>query len=599
MVNPIWNAAQATPVTNPFDFSLKWGNGGVPVGQAAQLPFASTDYSAPIVDQIANNPLVTTQISEPVAPVDTGGDFNISLVNNSSNDSALGGPYGGLGFGPDGGVTMGTGNAPNTLLNVPVIGQTGTREDRQVGETSWDGTYEDVIDVRNEIAADPDHKYNSLLPPPAPPPGSPNTGHVEAAQEKYKEVLADPDIPNDVKAALNPAFNPEIAEAHQNKSVGVGNPDWGLGLIGTTKKAKNVLSEDAHNVLSQDIARNADLAEQGGHQSALGAATMLAAGVSNVGGKYNQSGDNAGLPDDFLIVGSSDGSQEVWGPNGQVYNSIEEAKSDVPNVGAQAAANVAKAGGQLHDVRKVATASGLSPKQAALIYEQNKGETGSERREQAERNRIAAEKKAAEQAAAAKRQAHLDSLSKEDAALYVVDEALQGKAGTKEAIYAARNAGLNVAGGSLRKKSNSELSRILEDIKKNNASAPPPPPQPVAQPAPQQAVEQRRAQQIAAQQEASRVAELTRVREENLRQQQAAAAQQKANAQEAATKEQAAAALASGNAGDMKTAIYAARKAGLVPNSGSLRKKSNSELKRILNQLNMNEGGYVNPLIAR
>ena len=286
-------------------------------------------------------------------------------------------------------------------------------------------------------------------------------------------------------AAANPAFNPEIAEANRNNQIGVGN----IGPIGLTKTAENIQTKDAERVLQQDLANQVSDADRGGHQSAILGNTLTASGIRNVGGSYAQGGDNQGLPSDYLVVGSSDGSQEVWGPDGKTYSSVEEAKANIPNAEKDKAKaqveNLVKSGASGTQVSQAAFKAGLDASDRAALTAKALSNQGPSRREQAEINRRAAEAKAAEEKAAAERQAHLDTLTQPEQHKFKAEEAIaSGDAGDmKSTIYELRKAGVIPATGSLKKKSNSELKRILEGVQ----VAPPPvapPPQPVAQAAP-------------------------------------------------------------------------------------------------------------------
>ena len=65
------------------------------------------------------------------------------------------------------------------------------------------------------------------------------------------------------------------------------------------------------------------------------------------------------MPDDYLIVGSSDGSSEVWGPAGKTYSSVEEAKADIPNAAKEKA---------VADLTAAAKSGKLTGSQACLLY---------------------------------------------------------------------------------------------------------------------------------------------------------------------------------------------------------------------------------------
>ena len=93
-----------------------------------------------VVDGIVPEVPVVTQV-----PTDTGGSTTVPLttsVPTYTGDS-------GFGFGPEGGVQSGTGNAPGTLFNIPVPGQGIDR--RAVSNEEHGFTTEDVLDARAKL----------------------------------------------------------------------------------------------------------------------------------------------------------------------------------------------------------------------------------------------------------------------------------------------------------------------------------------------------------------------------------------------------------------------------------------------------------------
>ena len=103
-----------------------------------------------------------------------------------------------------------------TWLDVGVPFQGIKRKGIEEGETSYGGTYEDVINKRNEIASNPEYPLYSSLPPAAAAPGADQaTGHavVTQAEQNYADVLGNPNIDPLTKAALNPNFNAELPDS--------------------------------------------------------------------------------------------------------------------------------------------------------------------------------------------------------------------------------------------------------------------------------------------------------------------------------------------------------------------------------------------------
>ena len=231
--------------------------------------------------------------------------------------------------------------------------------------TSWGGGVEDVIEARETLP-------EQYVPPPAPAPGTPKEeAHqvVEDSFETFGEALNDPDLAPEQVAAANPAFNPEVAIEHGNNQIEIANPTTGesytidnkdlnsvdanvaldstysagvddFGFIdpfggtpnvgGGTEGVKNkviekAISEGSTPAEAEKKGNEAKKAAERKQYEILGN-SVLAAGVSNIGGKFNQSGENQGLKDDWLVVGDSKGGQEVWAPDGKTYESVEAAK---------------------------------------------------------------------------------------------------------------------------------------------------------------------------------------------------------------------------------------------------------------------------------
>ena len=493
-------------------------------------------------------------------------------------------------------------------LNVGVPGQEWSRKNVQRDEHGF--TTEEVLEAREKLDAG-EILEGFTAPPPVSAPGtSKEAAHanVEQAFNNYGDVLST--VPTDgsatkeqrvAAAAANPGFNPEVANTYAEKAIPVGSLPGTAGLVGLTKEAENIQTKDAERVLSQDIAADRD--NRGAKQNALGAATMLSAGVTGLDGKFNQSGDNQGLPDDYLVVGSSDGSSEVWGPDGKTYSSVEEAKADVPNAAKEKAVadlTAAAKSGKLSasQASQAAFKAGVSAADRAKITAQAQASAGPSRREQNEINARNAAKKAAEAQAAADRQAHLDTLSAPEQHHFKAQEAIEsGDSGDlKTTIYDLQRSGVLGPQGSLRKKSDSQLKAILAQVQ---AAPPPvqapPPPQPVAQAAPAPVAPAAPAQttaQRAAAMQAQAAATAAKAAQYQAPQPVAQVTPVPAPPPPAPTpapppapsvsSQAAANAIASGDSGDMKTAIYELQRAGVIPKSGSLRKKSKAQLTAIL-----------------
>ena len=458
--------------------------------------------------------------------------------------------------------------------------------------TSWGGGVEDVIEARESLPEE-------YVPPPAPAPGTPKEeAHqvVEDSFETFGEALNDPNLAPEEVAAANPAFNPEVAIEHGNNQIEITNPTTGesynidnkdlnsvdanvaldstysagvddFGFIdpfggtpnvgGGTEGVKNKVIEKA--IAAGDSKAEAEkkgneakkAAER--KQSEILGKSILAAGVSNVGGKFNQSGENQGLKDDWLVVGDSKGGQEVWAPDGKTYESVEAAK---------------KAGGS-KDKKKEPSKRDQALKRAAQIAKEM-SDRGPSRREQNEINaraRAAAEAKAK---AAAERQAHLDTLTPEGQKQFKANEAINSRdRGDLKTIM--REMGI-------RYKKDDSSSKLISKLKAGMAKRPAPPPAPpptnvAPPPRPQVEVTPQREIPPPPQPQVTPAPVAPTPPPPP-----APAPEPVKTAPPAVAK-----AEASGSSGDLKTAIYALRKQG-AKSTGSLRKKSKSELQRMLAQ---------------
>lgn len=96
----------------------------------------------------------------------------------------------------------------------------------------------------------------------------------------------------------------------------------------------NVLNNDNYSpeeVAALNPSYNAGLAEANqpgmfdSPDNSSGRSTLSEAGIRNVGGSFAQDGDNYGLPMDYMVVNSSDGSSQVFGPDNTVFDSIVDA----------------------------------------------------------------------------------------------------------------------------------------------------------------------------------------------------------------------------------------------------------------------------------
>ena len=332
------------------------------------MPGEYGDYApAPIpVPEVTEVPVETkTKDSNPTSntPIDTGS----SLGDPSKIPSSV------------------PGNE-DALFNIPVPFQEISRKGVQRDEHGF--TTEEVRDARDILDAG-EEVGGFTAPPKASTPGtSKEDAHenVESAFENYGEVLSA--VPNDGSAtkeqrvgaaAANPGYNPGVQDAYAEKVVPVGSLPGTAGLVGLTKEAENIQTKDAERVLQQDIAADRD--NRGTKQNALGAATALSAGITGLDGKFNQDGDNAGLPDDYLIVGSSDGTQEVWAPDGKTYSSVDEAKADIPNAAKEKAVadlTAAAKSGKLtgSQASQAAFKAGVDPADRARITAQAQASQG-------------------------------------------------------------------------------------------------------------------------------------------------------------------------------------------------------------------------------
>ena len=467
------------------------------------------------------------------------------------------------------------------------------QSDKAAG-TSWGGGVDEVIAAREELPPE-------LTPPPAPAPGtSQEEAHqvVEESFENFGDILNDPEVSNVQKAAANPAFNPEIALAAAESPVEIETPAGETYTV----PARDLNSVDASAALGSQYSAGVDesgyidpfggtapanggtnaIAEQAEQKAkAAGASateakaagteakkkaerkqseilgkSVLAAGVSNVGGKFNQSGDNQGLKDDWLVVGDSKGGQEVWAPDGKTYESVDAAK---------------KAGGT-KDKKKEPSVRDKALVKAAQIAKEM-ADRGPSRREQNEINERARAAKAEADRIAAERQAHLDTLSTDQQHDFRANEAIQSR-DRGDLKNLMREMGI-------RYKKDDSSSKLINKLKAGMASrqAPPPPPQPV--PTPQAPPPQAPVQ-------ASPSPAPPPPPQPQVTPAPAAPPPPPKPVEEvtpqAPSLPPAIANVNLSNSGSMKTAIYAARKAGIPIKAGSLRKKSSSELRRMLQQ---------------
>ena len=467
------------------------------------------------------------------------------------------------------------------------------QSDKAAG-TSWGGGVDEVIAAREELPPE-------LTPPPAPAPGtSQEEAHqvVEESFENFGDILNDPEVSNVQKAAANPAFNPEIALAAAESPVEIETPAGETYSV----PARDLNSVDASAALGSQYSAGVDesgyidpfggtapanggtnaIAEQAEQKAkAAGASateakaagteakkkaerkqseilgkSVLAAGVSNVGGKFNQSGDNQGLKDDWLVVGDSKGGQEVWAPDGKTYESVDAAK---------------KAGGT-KDKKKEPSVRDKALVKAAQIAKEM-ADRGPSRREQNEINERARAAKAEADRIAAERQAHLDTLSTDQQHDFRANEAIQSR-DRGDLKNLMREMGI-------RYKKDDSSSKLINKLKAGMASrqAPPPPPQPV--PTPQAPPPQAPVQ-------ASPSPAPPPPPQPQVTPAPAAPPPPPKPVEEvtpqAPSLPPAIANVNLSNSGSMKTAIYAARKAGIPIKAGSLRKKSSSELRRMLQQ---------------
>lgn len=165
---------------------------------------------------------------------------------------------------------------------------------------SQDFTTEDVADAYEDLVSNNDPNVISSFE--AGSGAEDQSAFMSSANQNYADnVLNNPDYTPAQIAALNPAYNAGLAKANQT------------GLVdGVT----NLLRGDDSN----------------------GVGTLAEAGIRNVGGSSAQNGDNYGLPMEYMVVNSSDGSSQVFGPNNTVFDSIVDASvhSGINNSGANA-----------------------------------------------------------------------------------------------------------------------------------------------------------------------------------------------------------------------------------------------------------------------
>jgi len=190
----------------------------------------------------------------PDAPVDVPVDAIVGGGGTGGGGAGGGGGFGGGGGGfggGGGGFGGGGGNGGGGVPFVPIIDDTGAdiinvgRE----GGTSFT-TYGGSQDVANQAV-------------------------IDAFADYGKEITAGTARPED-----NPAFNPEIKAAHENEIITY-TTDTGQ----TVSKRKGQLTSADFAAASNDAAT----------QNELAAASMLAAGIRNVGGGYAQGDTTTGL----------------------------------------------------------------------------------------------------------------------------------------------------------------------------------------------------------------------------------------------------------------------------------------------------------------
>ncbi len=159
------------------------------------------------------------------------------------------------------------------------------------------------IEVAEAAVARGDRDSTQVVPAPVQPEnftthgGHPDVAHktIDEANIAYSKAISDGTaLPED-----NPAYNSEAAAAYKGKSVTFKTKDGRT----VTKKAGQLTSADIEN---------ADPAVQ----AKLAAATMLAAGIKNVGGGYNQGDPTTGFLGDL---------KDFWG-------SLRENVADTPGL---------------------------------------------------------------------------------------------------------------------------------------------------------------------------------------------------------------------------------------------------------------------------
>ncbi len=144
------------------------------------------------------------------------------------------------------------------------------------------------------------------------------TSGTDAVNDAYKN-LVDNNDPN-----LVPSFG-----------AGEGPEEQGEYMSDAYKNySDNVLNNDNYSpeeVAALNPSYNAGLAEANRSgifdfsDDSSGRSTLPEAGIRNVGGSFAQDGDNYGLPMDYMVVNSSDGSSQVFGPDNTVFDSITDA----------------------------------------------------------------------------------------------------------------------------------------------------------------------------------------------------------------------------------------------------------------------------------
>jgi len=179
-----------------------------------------------------------------------------------------------------------------------VASEDGNTEHSDMMSGSQDFTTEDVLAAYEDLVSNNDPNVISSFE--AGSGAEDHSAFMSSANQNYADnVLNNTGYTPAQIAALNPAYNADLAKANQT------------GLVdGVT----NLLGGDDSN----------------------GVGTLAEAGIRNVGGSSAQNGDNYGLPMEYMVVNSSDGSSQVFGPNNTVFDSIVDASvhSSINNSGA-------------------------------------------------------------------------------------------------------------------------------------------------------------------------------------------------------------------------------------------------------------------------